>query len=168
MITPTSMIIATLLVPLESPWWVRVLGNVFTLGSTTQVTLILNDIVCNLNWIEFKTLNLFQVHWLKFNFLSDTWNGIKISISIELKSNSIEEKWDANWCKRYWKPTCEYGVEKKPLKIHKSKKAHFHFSLFGNWLNRFLIWNCYPKGQLMIPKSILPKLAPMNHHHWNN
>jgi hypothetical protein len=54
-------------------------------------------------------------------------------------------------------------VLKKTFKIHKSKKAHFHFSLFGNWLNRFLIWNCHPKGQLMIPK-----LVPMNHHHWNN
>ncbi len=161
MIIPTSMILVTLLVPLESPWRIRMLDNVFTLGLTTQVTSVLNGIVCNLNWIEFKTLNLFQVHWLKFNFFSNTWNEIKIKIS-------IEEKWYANWCKRYWKHACEYGVEKKPLKIHKSKKAHFHFSLFGNWLNRFLIWNCHPKGQLMIPKSILPKLVPMNHRHWNN
>lgn len=137
MITPTNMILPIVLVPLEGPSWVRVLGNVFILGSTTQVTLLLNGIVCNLNWIESKTLNLFQVHWLKFKKNSNTWNEIKISIS-------IEENWDANWCKRYWKLACEYGVEKKPLKIHKSKKTHFHFCLFGNWLNRFLIWNCHP------------------------
>jgi hypothetical protein len=36
---------------------------------------ILNDIACNLNWIEIQ--------------------------------------WDANWWRRYWKSTCEYGVGKK-------------------------------------------------------
>jgi hypothetical protein len=28
-----------------------------------------------------------------------------------LDSNSIEEQWDANWCKRYWKHVANYDVE---------------------------------------------------------
>jgi hypothetical protein len=47
---------------------------------------ILNNIGCALNWIEFK---------------------------IELNSNWIKKKWDANWWRRYWKFACKHDVGKK-------------------------------------------------------
>jgi hypothetical protein len=34
------------------------------------------------------------------------------SYSIELNSNSIKDKWDVDWCKRYWKSTKVCGVFK--------------------------------------------------------
>jgi len=64
---------------------------------------ILNGITCNLNWIGF----IFSFIEFKFN------NSIKIELNSN--SNSIEDKWDVDWCKRrYWKSIHEYGVEKKP------------------------------------------------------
>jgi hypothetical protein len=35
---------------------------------------------------------------------------------IELNSNSIEEKWDANWWKSYCEFDCGYGVGKNKIK----------------------------------------------------
>jgi len=59
-------------------------------------------------WIEFKFLNLIQIH--------QQWN-----------SNSIEKKQDANWCKRYWKYAYDYGVERnfKNYEILKPKPIAF-------------------------------------------
>jgi hypothetical protein len=49
----------------------------------------------------------------------------------------MENKWDANWWKRYWKSSHEYGVSKKPLKKQKYEKTHFHSSSLRNGLNKF-------------------------------
>ncbi len=57
----------------------------------------------------------FELNWIEFQF--------------------NEEKWDANWWRRYWKFACEYGVGKKPPKQHKFEKIHFNASLLGNGLN---------------------------------
>jgi hypothetical protein len=63
---------------------------------------ILNDIACNLNW-----------NWIPIQLNS---NQQLDYYSIESNSNSIVEKWDANWwLKRYSKFTCEHGVEKKKI-----------------------------------------------------
>jgi len=50
------------------------------------------------------------------------WNTLD-SYSIKLSLNLIEEKWDANWSKKYWKFAChffsiihDYGVKRKTLK----------------------------------------------------
>jgi len=37
-------------------------------------------------------------------------------MQLELNLNSIEEKWDANWYKRFSKFASNYGVGKKTLK----------------------------------------------------
>ncbi len=44
----------------------------------------------------------------------------------QLIKNSIKVKWDANWCKRYWKFACEHGVGKEMLKRHSFEKTEFH------------------------------------------
>lgn len=36
--------------------------------------------------------------------------------------NSIGKKWDANWCEKYWKLACDYGVIKKEKKTEKLVK----------------------------------------------
>jgi hypothetical protein len=60
------------------------------------------------NWVDFKFLNWIQKHWMEFEFTS----RIKVRFNwIRFKFNW--NKWDANWCKRYWKLSREYGVEKK-------------------------------------------------------
>ncbi len=41
----------------------------------------------------------------------------------------IEKKWDANWWKRYWKFSHDYGVEIFFLKGHIYEKTPFHSSL---------------------------------------
>jgi hypothetical protein len=58
-------------------------------------------------------------------------------------SNSIEKKWDTNWCKRYWKFACDHDVEQK--KIWKDT-----FPFFFTWesTKQILIWNC-PKENLL-------------------
>jgi hypothetical protein len=45
------------------------------------------------------------------------------SIEIQLNTNWMEEKWDAHWCKSYWKSAHDYGIEKNTLKEHKSQKG---------------------------------------------
>ncbi len=62
--------------------------------------------------------------------------------SVQFNSNNIyiEEKWDGNWCTRYWNFAHDYGVEKgkKPFKRHKYEKdTKLHSCLLGNWLNKF-------------------------------
>ncbi len=54
-------------------------------------------------------------------------------------SNSIEDKWDVDWCKiRYWKFIHEYGVGKKNLKKTYPKR-HLSMLLYSriNGLNIF-------------------------------
>ncbi len=103
-----------------------------------------------LNWFEFK-LNIFKF------FNSIILNEIQFSlylIQIQLGVNSIEAKWDANWCKMDWNPTHDYNVEKATFKWQSQKDTFsFHF-----------IWKSI---KLMEPKTALPKPAPMNHHHKN-
>jgi hypothetical protein len=103
-----------------------------------------------LNWFECK-LNIFKF------FNSIILNEIQFSlylIQIQLDVNSIEAKWDANWCKMDWNPTHDYNVEKATLKWQSQKHTFsFHF-----------IWKSI---KLMEPKTALPKPTPMNHHHNN-
>ncbi len=43
-------------------------------------------------------------------------------MQLELNLNSIEEKWDANWYKRFSKFACNYGIGKKTFEKEKEKK----------------------------------------------
>jgi len=55
---------------------------------------ILINIMCNLNWIEFKILHIVKIELnLNCEINSKTWNGIQI----QLKKNE-----GANWSKKYW------------------------------------------------------------------
>jgi hypothetical protein len=65
---------------------------------------ILNDIACNLNWIEFEKINWTQLNAQKMY----EWNWIFVELNF--KSNSIAQKWDAIFCRRYWKYAHHYGV----------------------------------------------------------
>jgi hypothetical protein len=73
------------------------------------------------------------MNWIKKS-ISNILNGIQISLNwihIQLHLYSIEEKWDANWCRRYWKSTHDYVVElKKPLKKHKSEKRRLSIPFY--------------------------------------
>jgi hypothetical protein len=60
----------------------------------------------------------------KFNFNS----------TIELNSNSIKDKWDANFLRMYSKSSCEYDIGKKK---HKYEKTPFHAFSLENGLNKF-------------------------------
>lgn len=45
---------------------------------------------------------------------------MKLKNPLKLDPNSIEEKWNTNWCKKYWKFAHyfiihDYGVEKKNI-----------------------------------------------------
>jgi hypothetical protein len=48
-----------------------------------------------------------------------------------LNWNWVEEKWDANWWKKYWKYVCEYAVEKKNLKIDANPKIHLLVAIYS-------------------------------------
>jgi hypothetical protein len=61
---------------------------------------------------------------------------LKVDSNFKFHSNSIEKKWDANWCIRYWKSFCAYGIVKKYFQIH-IKKDTFPFEFPMNWLNIF-------------------------------
>jgi len=43
-------------------------------------------------------------------------------MQLELNLNSIEEKWDANWYKRFSKFACNYGIGKKTFEKEKEKE----------------------------------------------
>jgi len=67
-------------------------------------------------WIEFK--------FFKFN--SNSWNVIWIplnwmKIQLDPNSSSIEEKLYVNWCLRFLKSTCSYGLKKNPKKYFQMK-----------------------------------------------
>jgi len=46
---------------------------------------------------------------------------------LKVNSNSIKEKEDANWSKRYRNFTCDYGVEKKTFENTLIQKDMFSF-----------------------------------------
>jgi hypothetical protein len=67
-----------------------------------------------------KILN--EIAWnlvQNFKFNLNTLNGVQIQLrsigfrfsSIEFKL--IEEKWDTNWYRKYWKFSCDHGVASK-------------------------------------------------------
>jgi hypothetical protein len=56
------------------------------------------------------------------------WHCMHLKLNfklVDLNSNSIEEKWDANWYRNYWKFSCYYGVGKKRPS---EKKTNMKFS----------------------------------------
>jgi hypothetical protein len=63
---------------------------------------ISKDIPCILNWIQIPKLN----------------------------SNSIEEEWDANWYKRYWKRASDYVIQKQKLQKNTNLKRHLSNPLY--------------------------------------
>ncbi len=58
-------------------------------------------------------------------------------MQLELNSNSIKKKWDANWWESYWKSSHEYGVELFLTKNKNPKKTAIHTFSFENTLNKF-------------------------------
>ncbi len=133
------------------------LKNKFILWKLSFIWMkILNDIACNWNWIEFKYIE---------------WNLNSIWIQFNNFSNSIEEKWDANWWRRYWKYACEYDLiknnnfffKKKTLKdINLERHVCFHVSLFKNGLKTFQFGTI----QMMIYDSWNLKLSYLTHLQW--
>jgi hypothetical protein len=86
-------------------------------------------------------------------------NLIKSNLDLfKLISNSIEDKWDANWCKTYWNFSLDYDFEKKWWK-DKDPKRHFFNPFYLTWKSTKYIstWNCNPKRRLMELKLFLPK-----------
>jgi hypothetical protein len=53
------------------------------------------------------------------------------------------------------------------IKRHKFEKTPLYASSLGNGLNEFQL-KLFNLWQLIEPKTILPKLAPMNNCYWNN
>jgi hypothetical protein len=70
---------------------------------------------------------------------------------IELNSNSIEEKWDANWYKKVWKFTHDYALEKK-FKKHTNLKRHLSIPFYLGIGQ--VDSNYHPKGWLMETKLL--------------
>jgi hypothetical protein len=76
------------------------------------MTLHATWIESKLNWIENQIIS----YWLElknkikiqFNSIQFKFNQVKIKC--HLISNLIEEKWDANWCRRYWKFAHHYII----------------------------------------------------------
>ncbi len=60
-------------------------------------------------------------------------------------SNSIEKKWDTNWCKRYWKFDCDHDVEERTLK---RRLCIFLYKFCWESTKQIFIWNC-PKENLL-------------------
>jgi hypothetical protein len=110
-----------------------------------------NSIEFRFNWTLIQIPNI-QIHGMKFKF-----HWIRyfdwIWFEIQLDSDSVEEKWDVNWCMRYWKYACHCSVEKNSFQKCRSKK---HLAvLFGA--------NTKPKSifVLMEPKLVYSIQAPM-------
>jgi hypothetical protein len=69
-------------------------------------------------WIDFNMEIKFHFAWIYWMTLHVNWielnsNSTQFNSMIGLKLNSIEEKWYANWWKRFCRSTHEYGVGKK-------------------------------------------------------
>lgn len=79
-----------------------------------------------INQFKFNSIHVFQFNWIESKFLN----------LIDLNSNSIEKKQDANWCKRYWKCIHKIWCWKYKLQKHRDLKGLLFIPL-GNWLNKF-------------------------------
>jgi hypothetical protein len=84
----------------------------------------------------------YMIDFVEIQFYSNEdieWHCMHLELNfnlVDLNSNSIQEKWDANWYRNYWKFSCDYGVEKK-RPSGKTQIWNFHLSSLGNLLNRF-------------------------------
>ncbi len=80
----------------------------------------------NIEWhciqLEVNSIYSSVLNSIQFNF--------KILIQILLNSNLIEEKWDTNWCRRFWKSTHDYGWKSKLWKdIHSRERLSFYLGI---------------------------------------
>jgi hypothetical protein len=67
--------------------------------------------------IEPNSKKLIEFKYIEWNQIHYKWDCIQLNwISIWLNSYYMEEKWDANWCRKLW-----------ALKRHRFKKTPFHF-----------------------------------------
>ncbi len=96
---------------------------------------MLCTILVKINWrkkwincvkIKFIWMILYAT-WIELN--SNIMNGIFKFHWIEFKV-----KWDANWCKRYWKFAYDYSVRKKKNSKKTNLKTLFHSSFLENQL----------------------------------
>jgi hypothetical protein len=99
------------------------------------------------NIVEMRETNSFlyeiEIHSMYLNSIQLNLNSISIQQLIKFQwidSNSIKDKWYANWWRIYWISSCEYGVRKRTLKRHKFENTLFYASSFGN--KQIPIWNC--------------------------
>jgi len=83
-------------------------------------------------WIDFNMEIKFHFAWIYWMTLHVNWIELNSNSTIGLKLNSIEEKWYANWWKRSWKSTYEYGVGKKK-KLKKNLEMKRHLSMHVYW-----------------------------------
>jgi hypothetical protein len=59
-------------------------------------------------WMKVKiNFGKIKIHWNE----NLEWYCMQLELN-ELSWNSNEEKWDVDGCKKYWKSTNDYGVEK--------------------------------------------------------
>jgi hypothetical protein len=108
-------------------------------------------------------MQLELIEILKFNSIQSNPKTLNV-IEISLNSNSIEEKWDANWCIRYWNFAHDYVVDFffNFLNIRKDTFSSF-FTL--ELSKNILFWNYRPKQWLIKSKVVIPQLVLINHHH---
>ncbi len=114
------------------------------------------------NWIDFVKIKFHLIETIEWHCMQLEFNPIPIElnptpielnptpielnpISVELNwiqqdSNSIEEKWDAKWWKRYWKFTYEYGVGNFLLQ-KQIQKDTIPCLFTWKWAKHILIWN---------------------------
>jgi len=67
--------------------------------------------------------------------LHATWIELSSNLRIELNSNWIKNKWDANWFLKKSKFARDCGVGKKGFENTHIQKDTFHIFLFENGLN---------------------------------
>jgi hypothetical protein len=89
--------------------------------------------------IKFYLNENFEWHYMEIEFNS---RFVILFKNIKWNSNSIEEKWNANWCRRYWKSIHGYGVGKKKnfqnTKIQKDKHLSIPLYLGIGFTNSIL------------------------------
>jgi hypothetical protein len=72
-------------------------------------------------------------------------------------SNSIEKKWDTNWCKRYGKFACDHDVEEKTLK---RRYSILLYKFCWESTKQILIWNCLKENLLELFKKTIYRNCP--------
>jgi hypothetical protein len=93
---------------------------------------ILNNIACNLNWKSNSQIEFKYIEWNSIFLIELKWVQIQLR---QINSNSIEWKWDINWCTRYWKRASiihDYSVEKKQLWKDTNSKRHLSIPSTAN------------------------------------